>query len=406
MKEAFKAVKVTDRVYWVGAIDWAVRDFHGYLTSRGTTYNAFLILADKVTLIDTVKAPFKDEMLARIESIIDPGKIDYIISNHAELDHSGALLETINVTSPEKIFASKMGVAALKAHFHDRIDVTAVADGESLSLGNATITFAETKMCHWPDSMVSYLHEDELLFSQDAFGMHLATQERFADEIDPAVLDQEASKYYANILLHLSPFIKKTLAKIGELGLKISMIATDHGPIWRRQEDIARIIESYARWADQAPTRKVVVAYDTMWKSTALMARAISEGLVEGGATVKLMTMGRDHRSDLAAELLDAGALVVGSPTLNNNLFPTLADALTYLKGLRPANLIGAAFGSFGWSGEAAKVIQASLEEMQMDMPLEPLRIKYVPDGEALKQCRQFGRSIAERLIKKLAGAN
>jgi len=398
MGETFGAAKVTDNVYWVGAIDWDVRNFHGYLTSRGTTYNAFLVLAEKPALIDTVKAPFFDEMMARIASVIEPGRIDYIVSNHSEMDHSGCLPRTIAAVRPQQVLASKMGRKALADHFRIDERITAVDDGGHLDLGNMKLSFAETRMCHWPDSMVSYLHEEELLFSQDAFGMHLAGCERFADELDRSVLDYEAAKYYANILLHLSPFIQKALKKIGDLGIALRIVAPDHGPIRRTEEDIQGILGAYARWARQQPTRKAVVVYDTMWQSTAAMARAVGEGLSQGGASVKLMSMSSSHRSDVVTELLDAGALLVGSPTMNNNIFPSLADVMTYLKGLRPQNLVGAAFGSYGWGGEAPKQLHAMLEEMGVETAAEPLRVHYVPDEAALLDCRKLGEAVAGRL--------
>ncbi len=402
----FEAAKVTDSVYWVGAIDWAIRDFHGYSTNRGTTYNAYLILADKITLVDTVKAPFKTELLARIASVVQPEKIDYIISNHAEMDHSGCLPEVIEAVRPEKVFASKMGVKALGNHFHMDRQITAVADGETLDLGNMKLTFAETRMCHWPDSMVTYLHEDELLFSQDAFGMHLASSERFADEIGDAVGQDESAKYYANILMPLSGFVAKTLEKLNKLSLPLRTVAPDHGPIRRKQEDIEGIIGNYARWAKQKPTNKAVVVYDTMWGSTAKMARAIGEGLAAGGAEVRLMPMSSCHRSDVATELLDAGALIVGSPTMNNNIFPSIADVMTYVKGLRPQNLVSAAFGSFGWSGEAPKHLHSILEDMDLAAVAEPLCVKYVPDDAALLQCRKLGEAAAMKLRETCSVSN
>ncbi len=398
MSDTFKAIKVAENVYWVGAIDWDVRNFHGYLTGRGTTYNAFLILADKVTLIDTVKAPFFDEMMARIASVIEPDKIDYIVSNHSEMDHTGALPRTIHIVKPQTTFASKMGQKALDGHFHMGNEITAVEDGQSLDLGNMKLTFVETRMCHWPDSMVSYLHERELLFSQDAFGMHLASYERFADELPRDILAHESVKYYANILLPLGTFINKTLKKMGDLGIPLSIVAPDHGPIWRNKDDIGRIIGSYARWAAQEPTNKAVVVYDTMWGSTVKMARTIGEGLAAGGAKVKLMSMSASHRSDVATELLDAGALVVGSPTMNNNIFPSIADVMTYIKGLKPCNLVAAAFGSYGWSGEAPKHLHEMLDEMHLTVVAEPMRVNYVPDEAALGQCRKLGEAVAKRL--------
>lgn len=400
MTDAFKAVQVTDRVWWVGAIDWDVRNFHGYLTSRGTTYNAFLVLAETTALIDTVKAPFRDEMLARIASVIEPQRIETIVSNHSEMDHSGCLPAAIKAIRPRQVFASANGAEALARHFHD-IDVTAVGDGQQLSLGNATLTFAETKMCHWPDSMVSYLHEDALLFSQDAFGMHLASSERYADELDGALVAGEAAKYYANILLPLSGAVKKALAKLAALKLPLAIVAPDHGPMYRGEQAIAGILDSYRRWAGQQRTNKAVVLYDTMWNSTARMARAVGEGLAAGGASAKLLSANVCHRSDVATELLDAGALVVGSPTINNMIFPTLGDVLTYVQGLRPVGLVGATFGSYGWSGQAPQQLHRMLADMKVEMIREPLRVKYVPDDAALAECRRLGQAVAERLAER-----
>ena len=396
MSGVFKAARVTDHVYWVGAIDWSIRDFHGYLTSRGSTYNAYLILADKITLVDTVKRPFREEMLSRIASVIDPGDITYIISNHSEMDHSGCLPEVIQAVKPEKVFASVMGANALAEHFHLDREIVAVKDGESISLGNMNVSFVETRMLHWPDSMFTYLAEDGVLFSQDAFSMHLASSERFDDEIGDDLLNYEAARYFANILLPLSSAVVKCLEKMRSLDITMRIVATDHGPIWRK--DVNRIVELYSRWAAQKPTKKAVVAYDTMWQSTAMMARAIGEGLKAGGADAKLMPLRACHRSDVATEILDAGALLVGSPTLNNNLFPTVADALTYLKGLKPRNLIGAAFGSYGWSGEAVGQVEDVLRGMKVDLIGESIKVKYVPDDEALAQCYSQGMLVAEKL--------
>jgi flavorubredoxin len=396
MRNPYKAVKVTDTVYWVGAIDWGIRDFHGYLTERGTTYNAFLVLADKITLIDTVKPPFQSELLARIASVVDPKEISYVVSNHAEMDHSGSLVGVIEAVQPEKVFASSMGSKALKEHFHLDHEIMAVKDGESLSLGNLSLTFLETRMLHWPDNMFSYMPEENLLFSQDAFGMHLATSERFADEVDESILEYEGAKYFANILLPMSALVIKLLKKVGELNLPIDIIACDHGPIWR--QDLNKIIGWYSKWAEQKPTNKVVVVFDTMWFSTAKMAEAIAEGLMAGGAQPKLLPLKSNHRSNVATEILDAGALVVGSPTLNNNMYPTVADLLTYLKGLKPKNLVGAAFGSYGWSGEAVGQVRGMLEEMKIDLVDEGLRVKFVPDSGALSQCYELGLQVAEKV--------
>lgn len=398
MKEVFKAAKINDHVYWVGAIDWRIRDFHGYAIPRGTTYNAYLILADKITLIDAVKAPFKDELLARIASIIDPEDISYIISNHSEMDHSGCLPEVIEAVKPEKVFASRVGVNTLYAQLHTDYGILPLKDGDALSLGNLNLSFVETKMLHWPDSMMTYLVEDNLLFSQDGFGMHLASGERFADEINDDILEHEAGKYYANILLPFSNLVIRLLDKVEKLGIKIDIIAPDHGPIWR--QDIGRMLEFYSKWAAQKPTNKAVIVYDTMWESTATMARAISEGLAAGGTNVKLAPLKACHRSEVVAEILDAGALLVGSATMNNNMLPPVADVLTYLKGLKPRNLIGAAFGSYGWTGEAVGQINDILNAMKVELVSDGIKTRYVPDGDVLKQCFDLGTHVAAELTK------
>lgn len=396
MGDPYQAVKVTDRVYWVGAIDWNLREFHGYATPRGTTYNAFLVMADKVTLIDTVKAAFCDEMLSRIASVVDPSKIDYVVSNHAEMDHTGSLPRVIATVKPERIFASAAGVKALGAHFHLGDAVTSVKNGETLSLGNLTLTFIETRMLHWPDSMFSFLSEEGVLFSQDGFGMHLATGERFADELDKSLLAYEAAKYYANIILPYSHLVTQLLGRLGGILGNVKMIAPDHGPIWRK--DIRWIVDLYGKWAEQKPSKKAVIVYDTMWNSTDKMARAIAEGLIAEGVATKLMCMSHCRRSDVVTELLGAGALVVGSPTMNNNIFPTMADVMTYLKGLRPKNLIGAAFGSYGWGGEAVADLNDLLAEMKIDVIHEGIKCIYVPTHDTLHACRDLGRRIAEKL--------
>ncbi|MCE5276327.1 MAG: FprA family A-type flavoprotein [Syntrophaceae bacterium] len=398
MSNVFKPIRISDKVYWVGAIDWTIRDFHGYTTKRGSTYNAYLILADRITLIDTVKAPFKDEMLSRIACLVDPKEIDYIVSDHSEMDHSGSLPDIIREVSPEKVFASQVGAKTLKEHFAVEDEIVAVKDGEGLSLGNMNLSFMETRMLHWPDSMFSYLKEEKILFSQDAFGMHLATDERFADEIRQDVLEYEAATYYANILLPYSPLILKLLDRVASSGLDIRIVAPDHGPVWRK--DLPRALGLYRIWAEQEPTDKAVVLYHTMWHSTEHMARAIEEGLLAGGARVKVMSMGSFHRSDVVYETLDAGALVVGSSTLNNNMLPAMADVLTYLKGLRPKNLIGAAFGSYGWSGEAPSQIHDMLAEMKVTPVGEPIKARYVPDRDALLKCFDLGKTMAEQLRK------
>jgi flavorubredoxin len=396
--DLFRAVKLSEHVWWVGAIDWGIRDFHGYLTNRGSTYNAYLVCADKLTLIDTVKAPFKDEMLSRIASVVNPADISIIISNHSEMDHSGCLPEVIEAVNPDKVYASLMGVKALTHHFPMITDVIPVKDGETINLGNMDIVCCETRMIHWPDSMVSYLPQEHILFSQDMFGMHIASYERFTDEIDQWVLEYETKKYFANILLPYAALISTTIDKLNQRDVEPLVIAPDHGPVWRSKDSIENVKQWYLTWAEQKPSKKAVVIYDTMWGSTEVMARALGEGLAQGGAEVKLMSLKKAHRSDIATELLGAGAIVAGSPTINNSLFPTIADTMSYLKGLRPKHLIGAVFGSYGWSGESVKELEAILTSMKVDIIGERVNVMYVPNDEDLIRCRDLGLEIAQKM--------
>jgi len=398
MNSEFSAVPITKHVYWVGAIDWNIRDFHGYATSRGTTYNAYLIMDKKITLIDTVKRPFFPEMLARIRSVVDPSKIDIIVSNHAEMDHSGSLPEAIELIRPEQVFASSMGTAALQDHFHWKTKVLPVKDQEKISLGELELQFFETRMLHWPDSMFTWIAKEKLLFSQDAFGMHLASARRFADELPQTVLVEEGAKYFANILLPYAPLIPKLIERCRQLGLNAEIIAPDHGPIFR--QDLGAVLERYLQWSAQKPTDKIVIVYDTMWESTHMLARQLEEQFQRLGHPVRVLNLHVAHRSDVITELLDAGAICVGSPTLNNQMFPTLADFLTYAAGLKPQRLLGLAFGSYGWSGESIKKVAEALTSMGVEV-LGSCKCKYRPDEETRARCRQLATDLSAALRAK-----
>ncbi len=395
-----KPIKITENIYWVGAIDWNVRDFHGYLTKEGTTYNSFLIMDDKITLIDTVKKPFAREMLARISEIVDPSKVDLMISNHTEPDHSGALPEIMDAIGREKpLICSKMGRKNLSAHFPNEWNYQTVEDGEQLKLGKRSLTFLETRMLHWPDSMFSYVNEDKILFSSDAFGQHYAGPELFDDEVGDAIMPH-ALKYFANILNLFSPLILKLAERVTGMGLEFNIICPDHGIIWRK--DPGKIIQAYVDWSLQKPTKKAVIVYDTMWHSTQYMAEAIAEALQEEGIPTLPMHLRTSHRSDVITQIHEAGLVLVGSPTLNNGIFPTVADFLTYMKGLRPQNKIGAAFGSYGWSGEAVKIISAELEASKIELADPGLRLSFVPNKEGIEACRAFGKKMAKALLDRL----
>ena len=394
-------VEILKDIYWVGAIDWNIRDFHGYSVDRGTTYNAFLLMDDKITLFDTVKKGFKGDLLENIRKIIDPTKIDYVVVNHVEMDHSSLVPEIVELVQPEKIFCSEMGKKNLLAHFHtENWPYEVVKTGDSISLGKRTVQFIETRMLHWPDSMFSYIPGDRLLISSDAFGQHLATTERFDDEVDLSLLLGHAAKYYANIILPYSNLVQKLLAQVKEINLAVDMIAPDHGLIWRKNP--GKILECYDEWSQQRSKLKALVIYDTMWHSTEMMAQAIMEGLVEEGVSARSFDLAVSHRSDIITEVLDAGALIIGSSTLNNGMLPHMADLLHYMRGLRPANKIGAAFGSYGWSGEAVKLINTIMEEMKFRVLDPGIRVQYVPTQDDLKKCVDLGRKVARTLKEQV----
>ena len=398
----YKPIEIADGIYSVGVRDWDMRDFHGYSTYEGTTYNAFLVLGEKNILIDTVKEKFGNELLSNISRIIDPEKIDVVISNHAEMDHSGSLSKVMHKIGMEKpLYCSKMGAKNLKNNLNEDFNFQVVGTGDTLKIGGRTFSFIDTKMLHWPDSMFTYLVEEAILFSSDAFGQHYAGDMFFDDEIGDEIIPH-ARKYYANILLHFSPRVQALLKDVGNMNLKINMICPDHGIIWR--DNPSKIIEYYDKWSKQEPAKKVVVIFDSMWESTTKMARSITSGIESEDVNVRLMNTRKWHRSDILTEIIEAGALIVGSPTLNNNIFPVIADVMTYIKGLRPQNKIAAAFGSYGWSGEAVKILNREFSEMKLDIIDDGIRVQYVPDEDDLNTCFDLGVKIAKKLKERIKG--
>lgn len=396
-----QAVKISDKVYWVGAIDWNIRDFHGYSTKRGTTYNAYLVLGEKPTLIDTVKKEFFPEMLARIQSVMDPKKIDIIISNHAELDHAGALPQAVAAIEPKEIYASDMGVKNIIAQLYPHFEIKPVKTGDKIDIGGDTISFVEARMLHWPDSMFSYLEKENVLFSNDVFGMHLATSKLFDDENDEHIWLVEAEKYYANIVLPYSDLVLRLLDTVNKMGLSPKMIAPDHGFVWRK--DPARIVQLYGQWAAQAPKKKALVVYDTMWGSTQKMAEYVAEGLRQGGIEVKQLSMHSCHRSEVAHELLNCSGLVIGTPVINSEIFPSMADVLCYLKGLKKKNLVGGAFGSYGWNPAPVNMLEQTLKAMNIEQAASVITSKFAPTPEILESCRQLGLTVAQKITEKTA---
>jgi flavorubredoxin len=377
-------VEIKKNVYWVGGIDWDLRNFHGYLTQRGSTYNAYLIVDEKITLIDTVKHYLADEMLSRIAKVTDPAKIDYVISNHVEMDHSGTLPEIAKIAPKARVITSPNGEKGLKAHFGNDLNLKVVKNGESLNIGSRELQFVLTPMVHWPDNMVTYSPSDKILFSNDAFGQHLATAGRFDDEYPLDIILFEAGKYYANIVLPYSGQVQKALEAAGKLALDV--IAPSHGMIWRAH--IPKILGEYRKWAAQETENTAVVVYDTMWHSTEKMARAVAEGFEEKGVRAVLRPLAVNHISDVMTDILTAKYVCVGSPTLNNQMLPTVAAFLTYLKGLVPQGRTGLAFGSYGWGGQSVGQIEAALREAGFDL-WESLKVKYIPDQAGLAQIKK-----------------
>lgn len=377
-----KAIKIKENIYWVGAIDWSMRSFHGYQTGRGTTYNAYLILDEKITLIDTVKESFRKELLERVSSVIDPAKIDYIISSHVEPDHSGGIPFMADHCPKATIITSQPnGLKGLTARYGS-LSYQAVKAGDTLSIGSRTLSFVPTPMLHWPDSMVTYCPEEKILFSNDAFGEHLATSHRFDDENDLATILFEAQKYYANILM---PFGKQAQTALKALAaLPIELIATGHGIIWRSH--IKEILDCYERWSKGEVEDRAVVVFDSMWHSTELMANAVTEAFRQKGIPAALYDIKVNHLSDIMTDVFTSKYLAVGSPTINNQMMPTIASFLCYLKGLAPKNHKAFAFGSYGWGGQSIGLVEEELKAAGCEICLEKIRIANIPSKEQLDE--------------------
>lgn len=377
-----QAVKICKDIYWVGAIDWSMRSFHGYQTGRGSTYNAYLILDEKITLIDTVKDSFADELIARISSVIDPARIDYIISSHVEPDHSGSIPRIARLCPHAKIITSlPNGLKGLKARYGE-LPYEGVKAGDELCIGRRRLQFVPTPMLHWPDSMVTYCPEEKILFSNDAFGQHFASSKRFDDENDLPTVLWEAKKYYANILMLYERQAQTALKAVN--GLDIAMIATGHGLIWRSH--VAEILSAYQKWSFCEVNDRAVVVFDSMWHSTETIAKTITEAFAQKGIPVSFYDIKENHMSDIVTEILDSKYLAVGSPTINNQMMPTIAAFLCYLKGLAPRNHKAFAFGSYGWGGQSIGQVEEELKSAGCEIVLDKIRIPNVPTPEQLKE--------------------
>ena len=387
-------ITLKDGIDWVGHIDWTVRDFHGYKTESGSTYNAYLIRDEKSAVIDAVKAPYADKLIEHIQALTDLENISYVVCNHAEPDHSGGLPGLLAACPQAELVCNPKCKAALEMHY----DTSAwkwhvVADGDTISLGKRTLSFINTPMVHWPESMFTYVPEDKLLFSMDAFGQHHASAFRFDDEEPLDVIMQEAKAYYANIVMLYGRPIAQTMARAAEL--EIEMIAPSHGVIWRSH--IKDVFAAYQKWVVCKPAPKVIVLYASMWQSTELMARAILEGAQECNVEAQFFNVDNTHSTRIVTEVLDCAAVAIGSPTLNNSLMPAMAGVLCYMSGLRPTNKQGFAFGSYGWSLRGgASAVETSMKEMKIDITRDPIRAQYVPTPEVLEECREAGRQMGK----------
>jgi anaerobic nitric oxide reductase flavorubredoxin len=391
--------ELTKGVYWVGVVDWALKHFHGYelTTHRGSSYNAYLITDEKTVLVDTVWGPFQDQLIQNICEVIDPAKIDIVVANHAETDHSGALPAVMRHAPKAKVIVSKRGRESVEGHYHQLWDFQAVQTGDRVSIGKRELVFVEAPMLHWPDSMFTYLTGDNILMPNDAFGQHYANAFRFNDQVDQEELYQEALKYYANILTPFSSLVSKKIEEVLALKLPVSMIAPSHGIIWRKEP--LQIVKKYQEWAAQVPEKTAVIAYDSMWDGTRYMAEAIGEGLAAAKIPYQLFYMATADRNDVIAEIFKTKAVIIGSPTFNQGLLPTIAPILEDIKGLKFQNKIGAAFGCYGWSGESVKIIEEHLANSKIPLAAEGIRAKWQPKTEDLAKCREFGGAIAKAIM-------
>ena len=389
-------VDLAQGIKWVGVVDWNIRDFHGYITRRGSSYNSYLILDNKIALVDTVKHTFSKEFIKKITQITDLEKIDYIIINHVEMDHSSSLPIIANLAKNATIITSQRGKDAIIEHYGTDFGVKTVKTGDEIDLGNRTLKFVEAPMLHWPDSMFTYIVEEKILLSNDAFGQHLASVFRFDDQVDEHVLMEEAATYYANILMPLGSLISRKIQEVVKMGISPKIIAPSHGVIWRSNP--SKIIQSYLDWSAGKTKQKVVVVFDTMWGSTDKMARAITEGLASQGVDVKLLKLRSAVKSEVVAEILESKAVVVGSPTLNNQMYPSLSAFLTYIIGLKPKGKLWSFFGSYGWSRGAVKSMTEMTKKAGFDIFDSSLEVKFVPDQEDLQKSFEFGKQIAIKI--------
>jgi len=394
------AKQITKKVSWVGKVDWELTSFHGdeLSTSHGSSYNSYLLRDEKVALIDTVWQPYDREFVNRLKQEIDLQQIDYIIMQHNEVDHSGALPELMREIPNTPIYCTKKGEAIIRGHYHQDWNFINVKTGDTLSLGESTLTFIEATMLHWPDTMFTYMSGENILFSNDGFGQHFASESLYNDQVETEALIYEAKKYYTNILNLYSTMVAKKVQQIMAMNLPISLICPSHGVIWK--ENPMQIVELYQKWANAYQENQVTIVYDTMWQSTRKMAEAIAEGILQAApeTTVKIFNITRDDKNDVLTEIFQSKAVLVGSPTINYGHSFAIAGLLEMMKGLKFKKKKAASFGSYGWSGDAVKQMNALLTEGGFELVNEGIAKLWVPDNEALDDCREYGKTFAQQI--------
>ncbi|MEW8974239.1 MAG: anaerobic nitric oxide reductase flavorubredoxin [Tissierellaceae bacterium] len=392
--------KMTDKVTWVGKIDWELRKFHGdeYSTDRGSSYNSYLIRDEKTVLIDTVWEPYAKEFVENLKREIDLNEIDYIIAQHSEIDHSGALPLLMKEIPDTPIYCTANGAKILRGHFHEEWNFVEVKTGDTLSIGESTLTFVEARMLHWPDSMMTYMDSEAILFSNDAFGQHYASDLMYNDTVDQCELFEEAIKYYANILTPFSSLVTMKIKEVLGFKLPLNMIATSHGVIWR--DNPAQIIEKYLEWADSYQENQITIVYDTMWNATRKMAEAISDGIksVDNTVTVKLFNAANTDKNDIITELFKSKAILFGSSTVNKGIMNATGGLLEMIRGIGFKNKKAAGFGSYGWSGESVDIIEEKLKDAKLELIEGGPKALWNPDKDAMEECVQFGKKFAQSL--------
>lgn len=392
--------KINDKVTWIGKIDWELRQFHGYEYSvhRGSSYNAYLIRDEKNVLIDTVWQPYAKEFIENLKKEIHLNQIDYIIVNHAEVDHSGALPELMKEIPDTPIYCTANGIKSIKGHYHEDWNFVPVKTGDTINIGTNDLIFVEARMLHWPDSMFTYMTNDNILFSNDAFGQHYASEYMYNDLVDPDELYSEAIKYYANILNPFSTLVERKIDELIKLELPVDMICPSHGIIWRK--DPLQIVEQYKNWAQAYQENQITIIYDTMWQGTRRMADAIAEGIksFDSKVNIKLYNASKTDKNDIITEVFRSRAIILGSPTVNGSILTSMAAITDLIKGLRFKNKKAAAFGCYGWSGESLKILNEHLEKAGFEVVSEGIREIWNPDQSALERCRDFGKKFAESL--------